>query len=226
MMTTLNQTQKIAVIGATGYVGQAVVAELANRGHQVTAFARNIDKVVKSDKVQAVSFDVNSTNFAEQLTGFDAVISAFNAGWTNPNLAQDNKTGLANIVEAAKTAKVPYLLVVGGAGSLYVAEGVQLIDTPNFPSEIFDGANAVRNLLADLKARNDVNWSFISPPALLGADAGYSEQRTGKYRLGNNYLLMNGDIPAGISVTDLAIAIVDDAEKKAHLHQHFTVAAE
>ncbi len=225
-MTTLNQTQKIAVIGATGYVGQAVVAELANRGHQVTAFARNIDKVVKSDKVQAVSFDVNSTNFAEQLTGFDAVISAFNAGWTNPNLAQDNKTGLANIVEAAKTAKVPYLLVVGGAGSLYVAEGVQLIDTPNFPSEIFDGANAVRNLLADLKARNDVNWSFISPPALLGADAGYSEQRTGKYRLGNNYLLMNGDIPAGISVTDLAIAIVDDAEKKAHLHQHFTVAAE
>ena len=70
-----------------------------------------------------------------------------------------------------------------------------------------------------------MNWSFISPPARLGADGGFSEDRTGKYRLGGNELLMDGDIPAGISVADLAVAIADDVERKAHLHQHFTVAA-
>lgn len=220
------KTQKIAVIGATGYVGQAVVAELANRGHDVTAFARSVDNVATAKNVQAVTCDVNSAHFAEQLNGFDAVISTFNAGWTNPNLAEDNKKGLTNIVEATKAANVPYLLIVGGAGSLYVAENLQLIDTPDFPKAIFDGANSVRNLLAELKTRNDVNWSFISPPALLGVTGGYSEERTGKYRLGHNTLLMNGEVPAGISVADFAIALADDVEQKAHLHQHFTVAAE
>ena len=93
--------KKIAVIGATGYVGSAVVAELASRGHQVTAFARNTGKVAKVDNVQAVSFDVNSADFAEQLKGFDAVISAFNPGWTNPNIAEDFTRGANAITEAA-----------------------------------------------------------------------------------------------------------------------------
>ncbi len=217
--------KKIAVIGATGYVGSAVVAELANRGHQVTAFARNTDKVVKADNVQAVSFDVNSANFAEQLKGFDAVISAFNPGWTNPNIAEDFTRGANAITEAAKAVQVPYLLVVGGAGSLYVAPNVQLIDTDAFPKEIFAAANAARNLLNDLRDRRDVNWAFISPPALLGVTGGYSEDRTGEYRLGDDYLLMNGEAPAGIGVADLAIAIADDAEKQAHLFKRFTVAS-
>ena len=217
--------KKIAVIGATGYVGSAVVAELAGRGHQVTAFARNTDKVAKADNVQAVSFDVNSADFAEQLKGFDAVVSTFNPGWTNPNIAEDFTRGANAITEAAKAAQVPYLLIVGGAGSLYVAPNVQLIDTDAFPQEIFAGANAARNLLNDLRDRRDVNWAFISPPALLGATGGYSEDRTGEYRLGNEELLMNGEAPAGISVADLAIAIADDAEQQAHLFKRFTVAS-
>ncbi len=217
--------KKFAVIGATGYVGQAVVKELASRGHQVTAFARNAEKVVQADNVTAVNADVLSPNFAEQLQGFDAVVSAFNPGWTNPNIGADFTRGATAIVEAAKTATVPYLLVVGGAGSLFVAPNVQLIDTPDFPKEIFDGANSARNLLNDLKDRRDVNWAFISPPALLGATGGYSEERTGEYRLGDDNLLMNGDVPAGISVADLAIAISDDVENQAHLHKRFTVAS-
>lgn len=217
--------KKIAVIGATGYVGSAVVAELAGRGHQVTAFARNTDKVAKADNIQAVSFDVNSADFAEQLKGFDAVVSAFNPGWTNPNIAEDFTRGANAITEAAKAAQVPYLLIVGGAGSLYLAPNVQLIDTDAFPQEIFAGANAARNLLNDLRDRRDVNWAFISPPALLGATGGYSEDRTGEYRLGNEELLMNGEAPAGISVADLAIAIADDAEQQAHLFKRFTVAS-
>ncbi|MFC0820488.1 NAD(P)-dependent oxidoreductase [Moraxella marmotae] len=179
----------------------------------------------KADNIQAVAFDVNSADFAEQLQGFDAVVSAFNPGWTNPNIGAEFTQGANAIVAAAKQANVPYLLIVGGAGSLYVAPNVQLIDTPDFPKEILDGANAARLLLGELQDRRDVNWSFISPPAMLGADAGFSEERTGEYRLGGNDLLMNGDEPAGISVADLAIAIADDAEQKAHLHQRFTVAA-
>lgn len=153
------------------------------------------------------------------------MVSAFNPGWTTPTSTPTSR-GASAIVEAAKTPAVPYLLVVGGAGSLYVAPGVQLIDTPQFPKEIYDGAHAARKLLAELKDRRDVNWAFVSPPALLGVTAGYSEERTGRYRLGLDDLLMAGDAPAGISVADLAIAIADDVEKKAHLHRRFTVAAE
>ena len=215
----------LAVIGATGYVGDAVVRELAARGHNITAFARNPAKVLAAANVRAVAADVTAADFAAQLAGFDAVVSAFNPGWTNPHIGRDFRAGYAAILAAAKAAQVPYLLVVGGAGSLYVAPGVQLIDTPAFPQEIYDGANAARELLRDLQARDDLNWSFISPPARLGAEAGFSEERTGQYRLGSDELLMVGDAPAGISVADLAIAIADDVEKKAHLHQRFTAAA-
>ena len=214
----------LAVIGATGYVGDAVVRELAARGHNITAFARNPAKVLAAANVRAVAADVTAADFAAQLAGFDAVVSAFNPGWTNPHIGRDFRAGYAAILAAAKTAQVPYLLAVGGAGSLYVAPGVQLIDTPAFPQEIYDGANAARELLRDLQARDDLNWSLISPPARLGAEAGFSEERTGKYRLGQDDLLLDGDAPAGISVADLAVAIADDVEQKAHLRQRFTVA--
>ena len=214
-----------AVIGATGYVGDAVVRELAARGHNITAFARNPAKVLAAANVRAVAADVTAADFAAQLAGFDAVVSAFNPGWTNPHIGRDFRDGYAAILAAAKSAGVPYLLIVGGAGSLYIAPGVQVIDTPDFPKEIYDGANAARDLLTELRGRNDLNWAFISPPICLGADGGHSEDRTGKYRLGGDDALMNGDAPAGISVADLAIAIADDVEQKAHLHQRFTVAS-
>ena len=216
---------KFAVIGATGYVGNAVVQELAARGHDVTAFARNTGKVFAAPNVRAVAADVTAAGFAAQLAGFDAVVSAFNPGWTNPNIGRDFRDGYAAILAAAKSAGVPYLLIVGGAGSLYIAPGVQVIDTPDFPKEIYDGANAARELLTELRGRNDLNWAFISPPICLGADGGHSEDRTGKYRLGEDDALMDGDAPAGISVADLAIAIADDVAQKAHLHQRFTVAS-
>jgi len=108
---------KVAVIGATGYVGNAVVQELAGRGHEVTAFARNTDKVFQAQNVAAVSADVNAADFAGKLAGFDAVVSAFNPGWNNPNIGADFTRGANNIVEAAEAAQVPYLLIVGGCVS-------------------------------------------------------------------------------------------------------------
>ena len=213
---------KIAVIGATGYVGNAVVKELAARGHKVTAFARNTGKVFAADNVNAVAADVNAADFADKLQGLDAVVSAFNPGWNNPNIGADFAKGAAAITEAAKAAAVPYLLVVGGAGSLYVAPGVQLVDTAEFPQEIFAGANAARNLLTDLRPRRDVNWAFISPPAMFYEGSPFEPK--GKYRFGQDDVLMSGAAPAGIHVDDLAKAIADDAEKKAHLFQRFTVA--
>ena len=153
---------RVAVIGSTGYVGSAVVKELADRGHDVTAFARNTDKVLRHPNVEAQHADVHSTAFPEQLKGFGAVVSAFNPGWTNPNIGADFTRGANSIVEAAKAAQVPYLLVVGGAGSLYVALGLQVIDTPDFPKEIFDGANAARHLLAELLPRRELVFRFPS----------------------------------------------------------------
>ena len=175
---------KIAVIGATGLVGNATVLELAARGHQVTAFARNVAKVAQSPNVTAVAADVNAPDFADKLAGFDAVVSAFNAGWDNPNLAQDVKTGYDNLLAAFKTAQLPYYLIIGGAGSLNVAPNLQLVDTPDFPADVYPAANAVQD---------DV---------LLNADGS----------------------PADITLPDLAAAIADDVEQKAHLFQRFTVA--
>ncbi len=217
--------KKFAVIGATGYVGQAVVKELASRGHEVTAFARNVDKVPQADNVQAVIADVHSAEFTNQLQGFDAVVSAFKADYAQPTFRQDYLSGANAILDASKVANVPYLLIVGGAGSLFVAPNVQLVDTPAFPQEIHLLADTVREHANELVNRQDVNWAFISPPALLGVTGGFSEERTGTYRLGGDDLLMNGDVPAGISVADLAIAIADDVENQAHLHKRFTAAS-
>ena len=217
--------KKFAVIGATGYVGQAVVKELASRGHEVTAFVRDITKAPQADNVTAVVADVHSADFANQLQGFDAVVSAFKVSYPSANFRQDYLTGANAIVEAVKVAKVPYFLAVGGAGSLFVAPDVQLVDTPAFPQEIHELADTVLVFANDLLDRRDINWAFISPRALLGATGSYSEERTGEYRLGDDNLLMNGGIPAGISVADLAIAISDDVENQAHLHKRFTAAS-
>ena len=215
---------KIAVIGATVLVGNATVLELAARGHQVTAFARNDAKVAQSPNVTAVAADVNAPDFANKLAGFDAVVSAFRSGWDSPNAEQDVKTGYDNLLSAFKTAQLPYYLIIGGAGSLNVAPNLQLVDTPDFPADVYPAANAVRVLLDDLRPRRDINWAFLSPAAMF-AVAPVSFEKTGAYRIGQDDVLLNVDgSPADITVPDLAAAIADDVEQKAHLFQRFTVA--
>ena len=215
---------KIALIGATGFVGAAVTTELLQRGHDVTALVRNLAKLAPQSKLTALALDAGSADaVAAAVKGHDAVISAFNPGWDAPELYAQFMKGSDAIVGGVQQSGVKRLLVVGGAGSLFVAPGVQLVDTPDFaahvPANVIPGAKAARDALAALRGNTALDWTFLSPPALLAPG-----ERTGKYRLGGEDLLMAGSAPAGISVADLAVAIVDEIEQPRHLRARFTVA--
>lgn len=211
---------KIALIGATGYVGAPLLQEALNRGHQVTALIRHPQKLAAHPQLTAVQADVHdSVALAEQLRGHDVVISAFNPGWGIADIREQFIAGSRAITAASKLAGVKRLLVVGGAGSLYVAPGVQLIDTPDFPAEYKEGAEGARQALEILRGEQELEWTFLSPAALL-----VPGPRTGKFRLGQDELLMNGDEPGSVSVADLAVALIDEVEQPQHIRQRFTLA--
>jgi putative NADH-flavin reductase len=210
---------KLALIGASGFVGAAVLQEALGRGHQVTGIVRNPAKLPQHAALNAVAGDAyNAEALAAHFKGHDAVIHAFNPGWGTADIRERFIQGSQAIIAASKQADVQRLLVVGGAGSLYVAPSLQLIDTPDFPAEYKEGAEGARQALNLLKAETALAWSFISPPALLQPGA-----RSGQFRIGGDQLLMNGDAPAQISVADLAVAIIDELERPHHLRQRFTV---
>lgn len=215
----------IALIGATGFVGAAVLATLLERGHRVTALVRDAARLAPQPGLTvtvADAYDVDAV--AGAVRGHDAVISAFNPGWHDPALYDNFMRGADAIVRGVESGRVRRLLVVGGAGSLFVAPGVQLIDTPQFldhvPPNVVPGARAARDALTALRANTVLDWTYLSPPAMLGQGA-----PAGAYRLGGDDLLMDGAQPAGIAVTDLALAIVDEIEQPRHVRARFTVAA-
>jgi putative NADH-flavin reductase len=217
---------KIALIGATGFVGKAVLEELLQRDHKVTALMRDPSKLARQPGLTTVMANAYEAESIETATlGHDAVVSAFNPGWNESELYDKFLRGSAAIERGVTASGVKRLLVVGGAGSLFVAPGVQLVDTPEFPSHvpanIVPGARAARDALTALRGNSTLDWTFLSPPALLAPG-----ERTGTYRLGGEELLMAGDRPAGISVADLAVAIVDEIERPRHVRARFTVAAQ
>lgn len=214
---------KIALIGATGFVGAHILTELVNRGHQVTAIARDISKIDHaSNLVTVAKGDVSVTEELIQLVkGHDAVVSAYNAGWTNPDLYNQFLAVSQTIQEGVKKSGVKRLIVVGGAGSLEVAPGVQLIDTPQFPEEYKAGAGAARDYLNILKKETDLNWTFLSPS--IEMHPGTSGIRRGEYRTGLDNPVFDQNGKSSISVEDLAVAIVDELEAPHFIKQRFTV---
>lgn len=212
---------KIALIGATGFVGTPILSELLARGHQVTALARTPSKLPAQTGLTVVQADALAANqVAKAVTGHDAVISAYNPGWTEPKIHDLHLQASQAIVEGVKASGVKRLLVVGGAGSLFVAPGLQLVDTAEFPAQYKQGALAAREALNQLKLETTLDWSFVSPP--IGLAPG---ERTGKYRVGADELLAGqAGQPAGISAPDLAVAIVDEIEAPRHVRKRFTVA--
>ena len=214
---------KVALIGATGFVGAALLDELLSRGHEVTALARHPDKLAARDHLKVVKADVlNAQDVQAAVSGADAVLSAYNSGWTNPNIYNDFMTGSRAIVAGTKAAGVKRYLVVGGAGSLYI-NGQQLVDSPDFPAAIKPGATAARDMLTELQKESSLDWTLLSPP--IAMHLGDRGERTAQYRTGKDEPLMQPDgQPGTISVSDLAVALVDSLEQGTHKQARFTVA--
>ena len=212
---------KLALIGATGFVGSVLLAEALKRGHDVTALARTPAKIAAQPRLAIAQADVlDAAQVAAATTGHDAVISAYNPGWKNADIFAEFGRGTRAIVEGVKRAGVKRLLVVGGAGSLYVAPGVQLVDTPQFPAEWKQGALAARDALEMIRKEDSLDWSFVSPAVIL--EPGPSR---GGFRLGGDEPLLQPDgQPAHLTVGDLAVAILDEIESPRHVRQRFTAA--
>lgn len=208
---------KIALVGGTGFVGSAVLEELLRRGHAVTALARNTGKYAAREGLSVVEADaLDATQVGKAVAGHDAVIDAYNPGWTEPQIHDLFLRGTEAILDGVQASGVKRVLVVGGAGSLYVAPGLQLIDTPEFPAAYKQGALAAREALNRIRTRSALDWTFLSPP--IGLAPG---ERTGAYRVGGDDVPMDGGQPAGISVADLAVAIVDEIESPRHVQRRF-----
>jgi len=211
---------KIAIIGATGFVGSAILNELAGRNHNITAIARNPKNTSDAIWKSADIFNVDA--LAAILKGNDVVINAYNSGWTNPNIYDDFIAGSKAIQEAVKKSGVKRFITIGGAGSLFVAPNLQAVDTPDFPKEYHAGASAARDYLNILKDEKELDWAFFSPAFEM--HQGITTGRTGKYRLGLDNPVFNDEQRSILSVEDLAVVIADEAETPKHHQVRFTAA--
>ena len=200
---------KVAVLGASGNIGSQIVSEALSRGHTITAIARNPEKIAAQAGVTAVKGDLADTaGLATTLKGHDAIISSVRFKSFRP----------PQLIDAVKESGVKRLIVVGGAGSLEVKPGVALIDTPEFPAVAKEEGEGGRKTLVALRAEPGLDWTFLSPSAVIGPG-----ERTGKFRLGGDQLLVGADGKSRISIPDFAIALVDELEKSQHINQRFTV---
>jgi putative NADH-flavin reductase len=200
---------KIALIGASGFIGHNVLKEALARKHQVTALVRNPDKLTAVAGLSSKALDVHdAAQVTAALTGHDAVIISLH----------HDGLDLQKLIDAVKASGVSRLLVVGGAGSLEIAPGVQLVDTPEFPADWKPAALAAREFLNLLHAEKTLAWTYVSPSMFIEPG-----ERTGKFRLGKDQLLKNEQGESRISTQDFAVALIDELENPAHSHQRFTV---
>ncbi|HEY9261091.1 NAD(P)-dependent oxidoreductase [Chitinophaga sp.] len=207
---------KVAIIGASGFIGSAILNEALNRGHEVTAIVRNPEKItVQNPHLTVKKGDAtNETEVAGLLAGNEAVISAYSA--------HDKATYLKAIhaiINGTKKAGIKRLIAVSGAGSLEVAPGVQLLDTPEFPAAWKEGASATRDAFYVIKGTDDLDWTVISPAMMIEPG-----ERTGKFRLGKDQVVFNDKGESKISTADYAIALIDELEQPKHIKQRFTLA--
>ena len=212
----------VVLIGATGFVGSAILNELLSRGHKVTAVVRNAAKLPKNDNLTAVEEDVAHVDaIAAIAKGKDAVISAYNPGWTNPDIKRLIEENYPKIVEAVKKSGVGRLLIVGGAGTLFVKPGLRVVDSGAIPAAIMDGVRPLGDFYLNfLTKEHDLDWVFFSPAGAFEEKG----ERTGKFRLGKDDLIVDPATGTShISVQDSAVAMVDELEKPAHHMERFTI---
>jgi putative NADH-flavin reductase len=200
---------KIALIGATGNVGTRIAVEALSRGHIVTGISRHPEKLALKAGLSAARGDTAAPEvLAKVLAGHDAVVSS----------TRFQGSDARSLIAAVKKSGVKRLLVVGGAGSLEAAPGLALIDSPNFPAAYKAEASAGRDFLNVLRGETELDWTFLSPSAFFGPG-----ERTGKFRLGGDALLVGADGQSRVSMEDYAIALVDELESPKHSRRRFTV---
>ena len=208
--------KKLAIVCAAGRMGKLLTEEALARGFDVTGFVRSekSDVAGGAKKVVKDLFDLTPADLA----GFDAVIDAFGA-WT-PETIPQHKTSLKHLCDILSGTGIR-LLVVGGSGSLYVnpEHTLQVKDLESFPDMFKPLANAQGEALADLRKRNDVKWTFLSPAADFVADG----ERTGEYLVGGEEDFENAEGVSRISYADYAIAMIDELEKGEHINERFSV---
>ena len=216
----------IVLLGATGYVGRALLKEALERGEKVTAIVRDADKLkdVTDPNLSVVEGDVTDPAvIVKYAKGKDAIISAYNPGWANPNIYEETLENYPKILQGAKESGVPRLLIVGGAGTLFVKPGLRLVDTGTLPESWLPGVKSLGEFyLNTLTKESDIDWIFLSPAANLG-NLEYGK-RTGKYRVGKDDLLVDEKGDSFISVEDYAVAMIDELENPKHHKERFTVA--
>ena len=219
--------KKVLLIGATGFVGSAILNEALLRGHQVTVIAPHPENVkVENENLTVVRGDAtNPEELAAAAKGMDAVISAYNPGWRNPRQYEETLENYPKIVEGTKQAGVHRLLIVGGAGTLFVQPGVRLIDTGTLPEAWLPGVKSLGEFyLNTLMQEHDVDWIFFSPAGNLGdMGANGPGKRTGKFRLGKDDMIFDADGNSFISVEDYAYAMIDELEQENHHQERFTI---
>ena len=213
--------KNVLLIGATGFVGSAVLNELLERGHKVTAVVRNTAKLPQNELLTAVEQDVSDVEAIAKLAeGKDAVISAYNPGWMNPEIEKLITENYPKILEAAKNSGVERLIIVGGAGTLFCAPGLRVVDSGVIPAEIMDGVRPLGNFYLNiLTNENDIDWVFFSPAGVLDEEG----KKTGIYRLGKDDLIVDAEGNSHISVQDYADALVNELEKPVHHKERFTI---
>ena len=212
---------KIILIGSTGFVGSHILDEALERGHEVHAILRDINKMTKTHpNLFLIKADVMEEAELEDIfnTGYDAVISAYNPGWSNPNIYNDFILGYKSILNALNDAKLKRIIIIGGAGSL-IMNGSKLIDDNKFPKAIYNGAKAASDLLDTLYAEEDfLDWTMISPAINL-----IDGKRTNTFKLGKDSPVFNSENESVISVQDLAAAAINELEKPEHIRERFTL---
>lgn len=213
--------KNVVLIGASGFVGTAILNELLNRGHKVTAIVRDAKKMNASNpNLTIVEADVTDTDALKEASkGKDAVISAYNPGWKNPHIYEDALKNYPLIVESAKQAGVKRLLIVGGAGTLFYAPGKMVMDADDVPAQLLPGIKSLGEFyLNTLRKEKDIDWIFLSPAANMTPG-----KRTAKFRIGKDDLVVDANGDSNISVEDFAVAMVDELEQEKHHKERFTI---
>jgi putative NADH-flavin reductase len=213
--------KKIVLIGASGFVGSAILKEALDRSHYVTALVRHPEKVKMVHKNLVVKQgDVSFSKIvAEVSKGTDAVLSAYNPGWKNPNIAAETSTVYKSILEGVRQSGVKRFLVVGGAGSLFISPGKRLIDAGIIPDSFLPAVRSLASFYLDvLTNEKTIDWVFFSPAGNIAPG-----ERTGKFRLGKDDMIFDSDGKSNISVEDYALAMIDELEQPVHHRERFTI---